>query len=379
MINKLVNWFLLFIKLGLIGLICLFYLGCRQTTGQKQVIIEGKLADAHSFLENQKLYLINQETKDTEDSSLVINGRFQFTADVTKNIPRKVSLSYRTGNPAWPYLLISLQNPYLKKVYESSFYLEQGTTHLRVDTTFKPAGMAKIAFAFTDMKPQTEVAYKHLSFRPSTNLPSDSKEYNSKLVNQYAYSLDLLTSLYLSRGALSQEELTHLLSLFDHALQTTPQYKNLLFYTRYTSKNEIGFPDQIKLMKPNRSLALFNLDSTKYNLVVFWASWCVPCRKEIPQIKTLYAVHKDRVRVTSISIDKREGSWIRALEQEQMPWDQFLVEGDTSYVKLDKKYNLSAIPVWLLLDSAGFLLDRQMGMSTDENAINQRVMAQLTK
>jgi hypothetical protein len=62
-----------------------------------------------------------------------------------------------------------------------------------------------------------------------------------------------------------------------------------------------------------------------------------------------------------------------------MSWKQLLVDGDSSYVRLDKKYDLSAIPVWLLFDANNKLLDHQVGMSVDKNAIDKRVAAQINK
>ena len=113
--------------------------------------------------------------------------------------------------------------------------------------------------------------------------------------------------------------------------------------------------------------------------MVFWASWCGPCRMEIPQLKKLHARHKDRVNIVSISVDKREDWWKKALEKEKMPWDQFLVGRDDSYVKLDKKYNIQSIPVWILLDENNKLIERKMGLDTEEEVMEQVVDIILVK
>lgn len=62
----------------------------------------------------------------------------------------------------------------------------------------------------------------------------------------------------------------------------------------------------------------------KYVLIDFWASWCQPCRKEIPNVKSLYAKYKDKgFEVVSISIDKKEADWRKALADEKLPWPNF--------------------------------------------------------
>jgi thiol-disulfide isomerase/thioredoxin len=52
----------------------------------------------------------------------------------------------------------------------------------------------------------------------------------------------------------------------------------------------------------------------KYILIDFWASWCGPCRKEIPNLKTAYSTYSDKgFEILSISIDKDEKAWLKAL------------------------------------------------------------------
>lgn len=48
----------------------------------------------------------------------------------------------------------------------------------------------------------------------------------------------------------------------------------------------------------------------KYVLIDFWASWCEPCRKEIPNIKQVYNSFADKgLVVIGVSVDQHEGEW----------------------------------------------------------------------
>src|SRR5882757_10240711 len=61
----------------------------------------------------------------------------------------------------------------------------------------------------------------------------------------------------------------------------------------------------------------------QYVLVDFWASWCMPCRAEIPHLKDLYAqYHAAGLEIVSVSIDAHPEAWKRGMGQEQMPWKQ---------------------------------------------------------
>lgn len=83
--------------------------------------------------------------------------------------------------------------------------------------------------------------------------------------------------------------------------------------------------------------------------------------------------------VDSLSSFKKKEAVDLNFEQEKMPWSQMLLRRDSSFVKFDKKYDLNAIPMWLLLDSKGEVVSRQVGYDKGENAVDQKVAMLLLK
>lgn len=88
-------------------------------------------------------------------------------------------------------------------------------------------------------------------------------------------------------------------------------------------------------------------------LVDCWASWCGPCRSAIPAVKALYDRYdRDRFNVLNISLDEKKEDWQKAIEEEKMPWPQFIA-GNRGYNLLASRYNISSIPNLILINSKG--------------------------
>lgn len=88
-------------------------------------------------------------------------------------------------------------------------------------------------------------------------------------------------------------------------------------------------------------------------LVDFWASWCGPCRKEIPNLKMIYEKYKDRgFEIYSVSLDDKREAWITAIAELDLPWVHVSpLKGWDCPVA--KRYHVTGIPKMFLLDPEG--------------------------
>lgn len=99
----------------------------------------------------------------------------------------------------------------------------------------------------------------------------------------------------------------------------------------------------------------------KYLLVDFWASWCGPCRKAIPEIKELYGQYKEKgFEVLSVSVDTDTVAWKKAMAEENMPWTQVL-SPDKNKTLAD--FMIVGIPTLYLIDRDGKIIEKYTGFS----------------
>ncbi len=92
-----------------------------------------------------------------------------------------------------------------------------------------------------------------------------------------------------------------------------------------------------------------------YTLVELWASWCGPCRADIPHLKETYQrYHEKGFEMVSISIDDDMEAWQKAVKEEDMPWTQVCGANGKSYDKeCMNLFGVSGVPSCVLIDKEG--------------------------
>jgi len=295
---------------GMVGALLVIFtaLACGNS---RDIVVHGDLRGANTFLEGKTLYLGNAETRNFEDTAVVKGGKFEFKIKTGGDfIPFRAAIVFETGNPEFPHQVAGYKNPYSKKMDEPNFYAEPGIMKLTLDTIriFTPKNKV-VTFNIDKVNRQTSVLFRHYTFKGSSKNAADNHAYNRSLVQKHPYSLELLRALNFNKSALATDEAKHLLALFDPELHSNPGYIALKAYLDYDNKTGSDFPKELALKTADdKSVKEVLVDSSKHNLIVFWASWCGPCRMEIPQIKKLYENEGQKLNVVSISVDKDQNA-----------------------------------------------------------------------
>lgn len=100
--------------------------------------------------------------------------------------------------------------------------------------------------------------------------------------------------------------------------------------------------------------------ANKYTLVDFWASWCGPCRREMPVVKELYENYKDKgFGIVGVSLDRDEESWKECVASMELPWNHM---SDLKYWECAgaKLYGVQAIPATVLIAQDGTIIARNL-------------------
>ncbi|MDR6785391.1 peroxiredoxin [Pedobacter africanus] len=110
----------------------------------------------------------------------------------------------------------------------------------------------------------------------------------------------------------------------------------------------------------------------KYVLLDFWASWCGPCRGDVPELKDVYEKMKGKnISFVSISIDSDKSKWLKALAEENMPWIQLGdLKGDQNTAML--AYKVKGIPSKFLIDPNGIIIG--MGLREPGAILKDKVL-----
>jgi peroxiredoxin len=110
---------------------------------------------------------------------------------------------------------------------------------------------------------------------------------------------------------------------------------------------------------PNPKGDTIRLSSTRGSIVLldFWASWCVPCRQENPNlVKTYDMFHRKGFQIYQVSLDKTKDAWLKGIQDDNLgKWIHVsdILYWNSTVVQL---YKIESIPNNYLLDREGRII-----------------------
>lgn len=340
---------------------------CREPAIKDAFIIEGNV----KIIPDGKVYLTEAHFWQIHlDSAECINGHFVFKRKTDSSFyPYLASIQFPDSNAPMKYNQLMFVNEFAgsgtKKSFFGGFYLEPGITRIAGIDSMKPPGKVGIP-ATVKAGRQNELFYRNHEFGFGWIKQPDEAKRLSRLayfrnqIKKYPYGYYFLESIYNYKQDYSKQELRDLLALFDSDVQQSGLGNKVKTYLKNRPEADAPYPNLLLLDSKGQRDQIIDT-SAALNMLVFWASWCKPCRMEIPSIKEIEKKYRGReLHLVSISIDDRNNNWVKALQEEKMVWPQYRVDAD-KLEQVKEQFNFYAIPLILFTDKAGKELARFKG------------------
>lgn len=316
-----------------------------------------ELHGTHAAPDGTKIYLINLDSRDTLGVTAVKAGQFSFTVSQPQNV----------------YTYVGYDRTRIH------FIMEPGV--LKVDLDQRTASGTPMvddynAFhrRFYGYDRQRNDERKALTARKDSIDPVDFNRQWDDINDKYRQLQGQLTDSIVSRN---RDNLVGALALDDMALRDTVLFMQLFrsmspaMQSLHLLSNDAKNIAERSRTAPGKMFTDYlipggNIDGTdvrlsdyvgrgKYILLDHWASWCGPCKAEMPHIKRVWEDFAgDRFDVVSIAVSDKRDDTVKALQQLDMPWHQILDAQQTP----SRLYQVTTIPHLILFAPDGTILHR---------------------
>lgn len=301
----------------------------------------------------------------TIDSTFVKGGDFTF-----KGVQDTASLRYITcfiPNAERPYSLpFFLENGQINVSLNEENETVGGTYHNDIYQAFKD-GQKEILTNLGEI--QNSLQTENLSEEErQAKIAEFEKLYEQK--DQYQINA-LHNNITNAMGALilthsyydiETAELDALLQQIPAEYATNSEIVRIKEYVDKKQKTEVG-KKYIDFSMPTpdgkeAKLSDFVGGKNKLLLVDFWASWCGPCRRAMPELKSIYKEYKNKgLEIVGVSFDRDAEAWKKAIKDDKLEWKHI---SDLKYWQSEaaKIYGINSIPHLMLIDAEGTIVAR---------------------
>lgn len=348
---------------------------------QSEKIFSIKGSFTHLPMKVQKVFLSYRSgDKNIIDSVAPTNGSYFFSGKIAEATPAYVRVRFEPGNDGMPVkmviardrasVFIGVDNMEISSIDSFSNIKVQGSIanddFVKLTTALKPANdkMNLLSAEYYKAKADKDEAALKIASDKIDEFEKKGREIYADFARNNIQSpiAAYAVSQYASWD-INVSEVEPIYNKLPAAAKESPSMKSLADRLVIAKKTAIGemaidFTQNDTLGVPVKLSSLRG----KYLLVDFWASWCVPCRQENPNVVKAYKAYKDKgFHIISVSLDRpgAKDKWLEAIRKDGLTWTHV---SDLKFWQNDiaKEYGIQAIPQNLLLDPSGKIIAKNL-------------------
>lgn len=305
------------------------------------------------------LYL---EYDEIRDSCLIKDKKFHFQGRVNRPTSAFLNAEGFSGN-------------------DRNFYIENTDMIVNVSFEKRKVQEYELNWVIIDTVIGTETSKLFYDYEKFKKQNSNLVNYNKMLYGKLSeifeknpendYSASLLRGIVWD-SILDNKQLQSLYAKLNLKNQDSLSIRRLEDKVFPERRTKVG--DMIKDFKlPNQLGQIVNTQDFRgtFLFIDFWSSWCLPCRKEFPELKRIAAKYEGKgFKVLGVSIDDDNEKWIKAIKTDSLSWVN-VNDGGSSNDDVAVEYGIFVIPSNLLIDPEGKIVEKNISLENLEENLSE--------
>ena len=365
-------------------------IGKSQSIKNKNFILDGTVYNRDTGY--IVLRYTNSSGKWIHDTAILQNGKFRFDGKISEPVRAIISGPKKIID----FEEVNYTNIFIEPTIQKIELLENDYVHSKMDGSYTQKEFDTLSMHMDSIKAKYKNIHQQLVVAKNTyKVATTQKEKEFALKNEN----ELIGQLQPEKAEIRHEVISFILQhpnsyvspffFYTPANELPVDSAKALFYSltpgiqnsiigkdiadlfRQKEQNAIGkMPYSFNAQDINgKNVSLLNFKD-KYLYIDFWASWCAPCRAEIPHIKKLFEQYNSKgLEILTISIDKDSVAWKVAVVKEQISrWHNILVnkEIENNYENVN-----NPIPSGMLIAQDGKIVWKSGKQETLEEVLKR--------
>lgn len=308
-----------------------------------------KITGNISQLPNGKIYLSVETTKEYKviDSTETVNGNFEFKGNIEN--PQMAMISSADGTDYFNFILEKGDITPVDRKYAKGGNLNEELFALRDSINEIIGNYSNSIIDEEATSDKTAELIKPLFDKHNNDI------LGVRLIREFLYTESLKLEFYNQAGpnVKSNTILREQSYVWKNVIETSPGHKFKDFSVEYEGKIQ--------------RLSNF-VGKGKLAIVDFWASWCRPCREQLPYLISLYNKYgRDQLEIIGVPSSDKPEHTLRAIKDENIPFPQMINAGKEG----TKVYGIEYIPCIMLISPDGIILNRYLYGEDIEKAVQK--------